>query len=197
MFPVFKQRRGMTLVELILAVLLVNVVILTGLSMEMGMRRVLKSTDVEIQLMGEAMPIVAMITKKINCGIGSSWNATVFPYSNIPIDMSNLYPTYRIRNDNNPDGRPGPGDLFAAFEWISDNNTGHQYELRYYRDDSNLTFYEVLSRRCTNFVIGPPSNDTSLIYVQLTKEPANTVIDFNNPRVDVLSAAEYRSTSVD
>ena len=71
MRPAYK-RRGLTLVELVLALLLLSVVILTGVSMELGMRRIFSSADTEAQLLQEAAPIMALVTKVINRGIGQS-----------------------------------------------------------------------------------------------------------------------------
>jgi type II secretory pathway pseudopilin PulG len=63
---------GMTLIELVMAIVLLNIVILTGISIEMGMRRIFTSTDVEAQLLGDAGPILSLLSRAVTAAIGDA-----------------------------------------------------------------------------------------------------------------------------
>lgn len=64
------KTRGMTMIELVMAIVLLNIVILTGISIEMGMRRIFTSTDIEAQLLGEAGPILSLLSRAVIPAIG-------------------------------------------------------------------------------------------------------------------------------
>lgn len=184
---------GMTLLELILAVLLLNVVILTGISMELGLRRIYRSTDLEIQLLDEASPILAMVTKDINRGMG----AWALGYPNWPYASSTVagsYDEFRFRLDSriSPDGMFGTGDMWVGYRWITGG--ADQYQLQYYPDAFGSD-YEVLSHRVTAFSVIPPAADgTSNIILELRRDPS-AAAGYTNPQVNLESSAQYRETS--
>ena len=116
------DRKAMTLVELILAIILLNIIILTGLSMELGMRRIFSSTDIEAQLLAEAVPIMTMVAKDINQAVGD--------IVNVPADDAYSYdPTippfdkYYIRKDVNGNGLADGGDPFAEYRYRASTYT--------------------------------------------------------------------------
>jgi hypothetical protein len=105
---------GVTLVELILAILLLNVIILTGLSMEMAVRRVLLSTDYEGQLSSEAGSVVTMVTKKINLAIGTA----TAPFMSTVV--TGVFTTYAFQMDTNNNGIWEPGiDQTRGFRYYT------------------------------------------------------------------------------
>jgi len=185
---------GMTLLELIMAVLLLNVVILTGMSMELGLRRIYRSTDLEILLLDEASPILAMVTKDINRGIGAwalPW-ANGWPYDSESVAGS--YDEFRFRLDSRstPDGTFGNDDTWVAYRWITGGPD--QYQLQYFPDASGADF-EILSRRVTGFSVTPPvAEGTSNIILQLRMDPGQDA-GYTNPQVTLESSAQYRETS--
>ena len=169
----------MTLVELILALLLLNVVILTGISMELGMRRIYTSTDVEAQLLAEAAPIIALVTKDINRAFGDSGSAAFIAGGN----------TYSLRNnDSNFNGRADSFDKWAAYRFIPGT-----HQLLYYPDNSSGT-NEVLSNKVMSFTIDAaqlPTAGTLTVTLTLRKDPSSAP-GYTNPEISVNSAAQLR-----
>lgn len=180
---------GMTLLELILAVLLLNVVILTGISMELGLRRIYRSTDLEIQLLDEASPILAMVTKDINRGIGYIFD---LPYRTASIAASACDTTYQIRIDSNNNAMFDPGDGWVSFRYMPSTCPSYPYYLLYHDIDGNVF---LLSNKVTAFSISPPSADgTSTIILQLRKDPA-VAASYTNPQINLETSVQYRETS--
>ncbi len=181
----FRSNKAMTLVELILAIVLLNVVILTGLSMELGMRRIFSSTDLEAQLLAETVPIILKVTRDINQAVGDVTNVSNYAYTYIP---SGGYNRYLIRSDMNFNGLADSGDRFAEYRYAPST-----YILEF-RPDSTSGGYTLLSDRVTAFSISPAVNGTSSISVTLRKD-ASLVANYTNPQITLNSNAQYRGYS--
>ncbi|MFH0940644.1 MAG: hypothetical protein V1840_02170 [Candidatus Omnitrophota bacterium] len=176
----------MTLVELVLAIILLNIIILTGLSMELGMRRIFSSTDSEAQLLAEAVPIMTMVTKDINQAVGDVVNvAADYPYNYI---LSGGISRYQIRRDLNSNGLADSGDRFAEYRYNVSNYTLD------YRPDSTTGSYTQLTNRAAQFSISAPVNGVSNISVTLRKN-ASLAANYTNPQVTLNSSAQYRGYS--
>jgi hypothetical protein len=172
----------MTMIELILALLLLNVVILTGISMEFGARRIFSSTDLESLLMGELAPIASAISSDINRGIGTSSN---LPYSTTNIGgCSN---TLRIRTDSNNNGEVDGTDIFVAYCRTASNG------FRYYPNAAATSTYTTLSDRITQFSVSA-SNDW-MTFVLAARAIPGSAVNLTNPEVVINSSAQFRSTS--
>jgi hypothetical protein len=184
-----KKSQGMTLVELILAVILLNVVILTGISIELGVRRLFVSSDLEIQLLNEAGPILTMATKAVNRGIGSPMDLY---YSTIAIGG---HPTQRIRIDSNANFIADGNDLWVAFRFHDTNSAGSQYQLWYYPNDQSPGTFYVLSDKVVNFDISVPSDGVSTITLVLRLDPALPAEAMTNPEITIQTRAQYRSVT--
>ena len=185
-------KNGMSLVELILAILLLNVVILTGISMELGLRRIYTSTDVESQLLGETAPIIAMITKDINRGIGDSTNPPVsYPYDTTCVASAGSDPVFCIHADSSGDGIYDPmTDKEVAYRFHPSAN-----ELWYYMDAS-AGGYSILSGKVTGFSVVPqPANGTAVISLSVRKDPTQAV-NATNPELNITSEAQFREFSI-
>jgi len=172
----------MTMVELILALLLLNVVILTGISMEFGARRIFSSTDLESLLMGELAPLASAITSDINRGIGT---ATSLPYSTT--NIAGCANTLRIRTDSDNSGNVTPGDIFVAYCRTASNN------FRYYPNAASTGTYTTLSDRITQFSVSA-SNDW-ITFVLAARVIPGSAVNLTNPQVVINSSAQFRSTS--
>ncbi len=169
------------MVELIMAVLLLSVVLTAGISMELGMRRIYTQTDMEAALMGEAAPIVNLVLKDINRGIGDVAN---LPYRYTPPGSSH---EYQIRIDKNLNARADDAS-WIMYRWYSNNGQLRRYP------DSNVNSYDVLSERVTNFSIGSPTDGVSLFVLQLRyNRSAN--FSYANPQVNLQTIGNYRSAS--
>lgn len=182
------DKNAVTLVELILAVLLVNVVIMTGLSMELGIRRIFSSTDQEIMLMDEAAPIVAMVARDIVRGVGDTANATHSPYWSWP---SGGRTHYAIVSKVNGTGVWDSIDFASAADYEYEPAS---YTLRYARNIS-AGVYRDLSNRTTAFSISPPVNGSSAIFIQMRKDPTmpNSI---TNAEISLNFSAQYRGFSI-
>ncbi len=169
---------GATLIELILAMILVGVVIMTGLSMELGLRRIYSSADMEAQLLADAAPIMQTVVKAINMGIGSPASS---PYSNPSVGV------YRIYYDSNSNGRRDAGDTAVQFTYLGASN------ILMYR--KTLTSGDLLlSNRIVGFGITAPSNGVSNITIQVRNVPG-AAAGYTNPEVTITSSAQYRAYS--
>lgn len=173
----------MTMVELILSLLLLNVVILTGISMEFGARRIFSSADLESLLLGELAPIATAITSDVNRGIGNRANLS-YSYANLP----GCAATLRIRTDADNDGECSAGDV-----WVAYCRTAAGYVLRYYPDAAIPATFTDLSNRIT-FFTAPFSNDTLTIVLAARVIPGSAV-NLTNPEVVINSSAQFRGAS--
>ena len=179
------DKKGMTLVELILAIILLNIIILTGLSMELGIRRIFSSTDLEAQLLAEAVPIMTMAAKDINQAVGDIVNSPADDaYS---YDPTSPYFKYYIRRDTNGNGLADGNDGWAEYRYRASTYT---LDYRF----PNIGVYTVLSDRVTQFSISSPVNGTSIVSLTLRKN-ASSAANYTNPQVTLNSRAQYRGYS--
>jgi hypothetical protein len=177
---------GVTLVELILAILLLNVIILTGLSMEMAVRRVLLSTDYEGQLSSEAGSVVTMVTKKINLAIGTA----TAPFMSTVV--TGVFTTYAFQMDTNNNGIWEPGiDQTRGFRYYTSGV--NQYRVYLMRNGVEVM---LLTNRSMNFAIVPNFTDGSAnVTVTLRRDPANA-INLTNPEATLVSFGQVRAASL-
>ena len=180
------DKKAMTLVELILAILLLNVIIMTGLSMELGIRRIFSSTDFEAQLLTEAAPILTKVAADIMRSVGDNASPiTNYPYN---YSYSGGYYRYLIRKDQNANGVADAGDIFADYRYSPSS-----YTLEY-RPDSASGGYVSLSDKVTSFSISAPVNGTSNISLTLRKN-VTLAANYTNPQITLNSIAQYRGYS--
>lgn len=181
------KKSGLTLVELILAVLLLNVVLMVGLSIELGVRRIFLTTDSEIVLLNEGGPIMDFVARDIGRGIGTSSD---LPLSTVSLGGGN--PTFRIRWDSNANGRADAADIWVAYRYI--NAGGNQYQLWYYPDASDAT-HDVLSDKVINFTVGAITNGVSTVTLQVRLDPS-IAVSMANPEITLTTIVQYESLSI-
>ena len=187
-----KPSSGVTLVELILAMILLSVVILTGISMEVGLRRLYRASDVESELMGEAGAILTFVSRKVHTSLG---DATMNPVNNQT--FGGQYIVYRIRRDANLNGRwdgvppDGWDEFYYCRNWV-----GRQDELWYGRDGVVILMLSdhVVSFRIGN-VTGEGCDGCSLISVTLRRDPGSNV-NATNPEITLNTTAQVRGMSL-
>jgi hypothetical protein len=174
---------AVTLIELILAIVLVSAIIMTGLSMELGLRRIFSSTDYETQILDEAAPIMAMVTKDINRGVGA------FATGQLPLQPAggpgNLL--FRIFYDSNNNGMRDGGDTAVEYQFLSSSNV-----LNYRRTLS--ASYQILSDKVIDFSIASPVNGASAFFIRLKRNPGSGT-SYTNPEIWINSSALYRGYS--
>ncbi len=178
---------GLSLTELILAVLLLNVVLMAGLSIELGIRRIFLTTNYEIELLNEAGPILDWVSRDVNRGIGTSADS---PLSTVSLGAGN--PTYRVRYDSNANGRVDAADIWVAYRYI--NAGGNQYQLWYY-PNASINSHEVISYKVIAFSVGAVTNGVSIITLQIRLDPT-LAVGLNNPEITLTTRAQYGSLSL-
>jgi hypothetical protein len=183
------DKSAVTLVELILAVLLLNVIIMTGLSMELGIRRIFISADQEITLMDEAIPIVTLVAGDIIQGIGDVANATHSPYRTWVSGGGRTH--YTIVRKVNGTGAWDTLDNASAIDYSFRSSTN---TLERTNNLSSANYVE-LSDRVVNFSISAPANGVSTIFLQLRKDPA-AATNVTNPEISLRYGAHYRGYSL-
>lgn len=188
------KKRGLTLIELLLASLLVSVVVLTGLSMELGMRKIFTSSDFSTQLNSEAAAILAFVSKKINQGSGAQNYTNLSVYVSVPqADGTSWFIGQETYPTPIPDGVPQPGnDTAVAFRYFTSGANNHQ--IWYYQNSAGAPTLR-LTNRATNFAIGAPTaSGFSTIRLTLRRDPSNAA-NATNPEVTFNTSAQYRSAS--
>lgn len=181
----FKAQRALTLIELILSILLLNVVILTGFSLEMTIRRILLTVDRETLLMSEAAPILDMLTRTINRAIG---DAGTLPYNTV--SLGSFDPTLRLLVDSDYNAQADVDDRWTAFRWTS-GGVGVRNQLWFYRNASDLTTYEILSNKVAGFSWSGPINNTMTINLVM-RSNVSLGVSISNPQVTLTTAAHFR-----
>ena len=179
---------GVTLVELILATLLMSVVILTGLSMEIAIRRLYLVADQEAQLMGEAGAIMTFVTKRIHQAPGDWWNNPLMNWTNATAVR------YGIKRDDNNNGLWDATDGWEVFTFFTSGTAANQL---WYGINSSLTV--MMSDHVVNFTVVNPiylgGDGCSRIWLTLRRDPLNAV-NATNPQILINSSAQYRGMSL-
>jgi hypothetical protein len=197
----FKEN-GLTLVELIISILLLNVVILTGLSMEMGMRKLFTGADYTSDLEAEAASTMTFVTKKINKAIGAqALGGGYLPYQLIGAGR------WSLLQDTNTNGIPEPGtDVRCAFRYF--DSGANKGQVCYYDDVANINGAPtmILATHCIGFDISDPAapdpddpygpySGYSTVKIQLIRDISNVVPNATNPTVFSATNAQYLEAS--
>jgi len=189
----FKRSSGITMVELILATILLSVVIMTGLSIEIGLRRLFLTSDREAELMGEVAPIMTFLTKKIALAPGDAGNN---PYANQSTAGAGGWTRYRFHH---ADDNPVNGQWDAATEgWDDFTWLRGVDELWYGRNGVNIMMLsdKVVNLRIDSpFSAAPPHLGYSFILLTLRADPT-AAMNVTNPEVTLNTTAQYRGMSV-
>lgn len=185
-----RKFRGMTLVELVLALLLLNAVILTGISLEFATRRITSSTDLESQLIGEIAPIVSRIIKDASQSVGNSVN---WSYSIDPIFAMfvNCDSAIAIRLDANSNGFPD-----AADEWSIYGYNASLGQMILFPDalGGGASPSEVLSDKISGFDVRNGTTGEVIFAISARNNPLSAV-NITNLEVTINSSVNFRGSS--
>ena len=183
-----KDFKGITLIELVMAVSLLSVIVLTGVSIEMTMRRMNIKPTVQSKLMGELIPVVEMIKKDFYQQIGNVNNSCLQIY-NEPSG------NFAIRVDG-PIGNQGKIDL--SDPWHNYSWGGTPAGAIYYSESGNFAVdNETIAYNIFNFAVSRPNNDDTRIKIEIgtVKNPGEAIDSRNNPYVGINTTVFSRMTS--
>jgi len=180
-----KQKKAFTIIELLVAVFLLGLVVLTGVSVEMAVRRMQNKPTVKALLLDELTPVLEKINKDYNTAVGYWNDSGVYIESGnrgleIRVDSGGLY------------GQVDPFDNWHAYRWHSSNNTIASYY-------SNTSFDQTLTFNVGNFSVTSPSNnpnDSITIRMSSRLDYTQPVDPFDNPEVNITSTLYSRGISI-
>ena len=146
----YEKKRAFNLVELLIAVLLLGTVMLTGITIELAMRRMQIKPEAQIRLLDELIPVVERIRKDFQGQIGTLDNSSVW------IESSGDERRLVIRVDTDNSGTISGGDLRHAYRW--NGTVGDPIE---YSAD-NSTFGERAAEGICGFSVSKAYGGTAL-----------------------------------
>ncbi|MDD5005960.1 MAG: prepilin-type N-terminal cleavage/methylation domain-containing protein [Candidatus Omnitrophica bacterium] len=176
---------GFTLMELMIAILLFSVVALTGITLEMAMRRMQTKPTAQTKLLGELIPVINRIRNDFENQIGGLYNNSLY------IQESNQRVVIRVDYDNS--GTVSAPDQWHAYRW-----PGGTYGSIYYSSDNFTSSNETIANGITYFNVVAPAayNNTALtVTIRTRKDPTKTESLFDNPAVNLTTTFFSRMTS--
>ena len=179
-----RQKKGITLLEVLIAVLLMGSIVLTGASVELAMRNMQKKPTVAVKLRDELIPVIEMIKKDFGSQIGDLDNPSVVIGSS----------TVSIRADDGPSsfGRFGSDDTWRVYRWNGTEGNAIEYL-------SNGTFVANLALGITDFAVSAPTGDAgAVLRIDIAKkmipgQPENRV---DNPSCSLTTTFHSRAASL-
>ncbi len=142
----YKHSRGLTLIELLIALSLFALIVLGFSSIDTFSRYQLMSSDRRAKLQNDASYVLEYMAKEINKAIGDVNNSAVV------IEDSNrrvkIYIDLASDGSSAGDGKRGTeGDRWIAYQFT----VPPDYEIRYYSDYIGNPAYDILSRKASSF----------------------------------------------
>ncbi|MDP3731694.1 MAG: prepilin-type N-terminal cleavage/methylation domain-containing protein, partial [Candidatus Omnitrophota bacterium] len=191
----YKRSRGLTLIELLIALSLFTLIVLGFSNIDTFSRYHVMSSDRRAKLQNDASYVLEHMAKEINKAIGDVNNSAVV------IEDSNrrvkIYIDLASDGSSAGDGKRGTeGDRWIAYQFTVSPN----YEIRYYSDYiGNPTSYEIISRKASSFssTYSPANN---YVEVQLTAcwnpaSPGTCGTSPDNPNVKMLNRINMPAVS--
>jgi hypothetical protein len=181
-----QRRKAITLVELLIAILLLSVVLLTANSIELAMRRMQLGPTIQVALMNELTPAMTKIKKAYESHLGSLDNSSVI------IETGGRGLEIRI-DDSVPYGQVDAGDTWVAFRW----NGTEGNPIEYYED--NTTFIDNIAEGiCDFFVSSQNGNPNEAVTVNIYKKriPGQPEDWYNNTAMNLSSTIFARGSSL-
>lgn len=172
------------MIELMVAVFLLGAVVLTGVSVEMAVRKMQNKPTSQAILFNELTPVLEIINKDYNRVVGY-WND-----SGVFIEPGNQGLEIRVDNGTTP-GQIDGSDIWYAYR-LEANGT-----IVYYIN--NNTVYQNLAIDVLYFNVTAPTGDANeAITISMgtrldNSEPEHPI---NNPEVNITSTLFSRGTSV-
>jgi len=180
-----KQKTGFTLIELIVAVFLLSMVVLTAVTVELSLRKMQVKPEAQTRLLDELTPVLERIKKDFYGQMGSVLNPS--------LSIEDSKHKVVIRVDVNNDGIP---DELHAYRWqYTTTSNPLEYSPNNFTSDAGR---EVLAQGITDFYVDAPTayNNTALtIRLKTRKDPSKAENLFTNPGVNLTTTIYSRMTS--
>ncbi len=176
----YRHNKGLTLVELLIAICIFSLVVLGFSSIETFSRYHVLSSDRRIKLQNDASYVLEHMAKYIGEAIGDANNAAVsIEDSNRRIEV---YADLASDGSSPGDGQRGTeGDRWLAYQFSGSPD----YEVRYYSDYvGSPASYEVLSRKTSAFSCSLTDNYV-LVEITTCWNPAGTCASLDNPALSM------------
>lgn len=179
---VYKPKRAVTLIELIIAVFLLSTVVVTAVTLELALRRIQMRPISEAKLINEVMPVMHRIKKDFERQIGSFIN------SSLSIEEGGRRLVLRVDSDNS--GNVSGSDEWHAYRWPG----GTSGPIEYYGNNTTLT--ETYAQGITYFNVASAYNNTAIIVtIGIRKNPSLAEDALTNPAFNLTQTIFSRMTS--
>ena len=157
------KEKAITLMEFLMSIFLLGIVVLTGYTVELTMRRIVMRPKIESKLVDRLVPILELIKKDFEYFAIGIINDT-----GISNSSGANWKMLKIRVDSDFSGTISPGDLEHGYRWYSDNP--NKYQFYYYPDASDSNQYEIIAKEVTDFGYIMAYDNTSLTLKLETKK---------------------------
>jgi len=188
-----KNKKAITLVELLIAIFLLGAVVLTGISIELAMRNMTTKPSEKVKLMDELIPVVNKIKKDFDRSIGNLDNASVDIATLNPDGFNAVY--IRVDDgDPNKMGQLDPADKWYVYRWNGTAGDPVEYFC------NSTTYFGHIALGIRNFEVSTPPgkniNEALKIHIEKTVnsgQPANAI---DNPGANITTTIYSRSSSL-
>ncbi|MDD5292480.1 MAG: prepilin-type N-terminal cleavage/methylation domain-containing protein [Candidatus Omnitrophica bacterium] len=179
-----KQNNSFTLIELIIAVFLLSMVVLTAVTVELSLRKMQVKPEVQAKLIDELVPVIERIKNDFEKQIGSLHNTSVY--------IQDSGRRLSIRTDSDNTGTVTDGDAWHAYRW--NGTAGNPIE--YSPSNFTTSDAENIAYGITDFYVNSGYDNTTLtIRVKTRKDPSQAENLFTNLGVNLTTTVYSRMTS--
>jgi Tfp pilus assembly protein PilV len=184
------HNKSLTLLELILAVILMSMVVIGFTGIDVFTRQSVISADRRAKVQNSIAYVLAHMTKNIAKAINDPTNSDD-PNSPITWYPVNDDPSVEIRVDSDNDGRYGSADKKIAYSYNATNQ-----ELRYYPDSSVPGTYDIISDKVF-WIDAYYSNTTNYLKINVTGrwDLNNATVSPENPQINMTTYVDMPSVS--
>ena len=192
------KNKAITLVELILAILLISTIVLAGYSLELTLRNMSVAPRVEAKVLDELIPIMEMIKKSFE--FEATGNVLNAPASFPTREFDAPPPSCSGSGENGLE--INVGGVWQGYCWKGTGGPStDDYEFWFYEDSNdNSLSPKVIGKSITNFAydLHDAENRTRMsVEISAMKDPANhpTPNPFTNPEVTLNQTFYSRAVS--
>jgi len=195
--------KAITLVELVVAISLLGMIMLTAATIELSMRKINLTTDLKVLLMNDLVYVKERIKRELLFATGDAnttpptvpflWNNTACPSGDRWL---------RIRIDSNLDAVwSAANDRISEFYWSGGatscaqrpNGCSNQYDLCFYNDIADRNNVEIVAANISLFETGILGDGRRIsIRVMKRKDPNAAINSITNPEMGVLFGISAR-----
>lgn len=179
-----RQEKAVTLLEVLIAVLLMGAIVLTGASVELAMRNMQKKPTIAVKLRDELIPVIESIKRDFSMQIGDMVN------SSVTISATTL--SIRVDDGLSSFGRLGSDDTWHGYRWNGTEGDPVEYL-------ANSTFITNIALGVTDFtVMAPTGNLNAVLQIIIGKKmiPGQAEDKINNPGFTLTTTFHSRASSL-